>query len=208
MARMSFRGPGPQPGRTQPRDHEATTSSPGSARRMCNLAAMRLRHQPAQVQAQADAARRTLARAVGAVERLGQMRQVFFGHAGAEVAHAQAPAGHRHSLLKTRPAAPARRRCGAARCRSGCAAAAARASGRRARRPMCSSSSRFSRHRAELLGDQLAHQRRQVHGLGLQRGMAAGQAFAFEQLGDQVAHLAQVAQQRVARARPRPPARR
>ena len=50
----------------------------------------------------------------------------------------------------------------------------------------------------ELRRDELAHQRAQVHLLGLQRGVPAGQAFAFQQIGDQVAHLRQVAQQRVA----------
>jgi hypothetical protein len=50
---------------------------------------MRLRNQLAQVQAQAEPSGRTLPRAVGAVERFRQVRQVLVGHAEAEVAHAQ-----------------------------------------------------------------------------------------------------------------------
>ena len=44
-------------------------------------------------------------------------------------------------------------------------------------------------------------QRGQIGRLALKRGVAAGQALAFQQVGDQVAHLRQVAQQRGARGR-------
>ena len=44
--------------------------------------------------------------------------------------------------------------------------------------------------------DHLAHQRVEVDRLALQRRVAGGQPLAFEQVADQVAHLAQVAQQR------------
>ncbi|MNV02865.1 hypothetical protein D3C71_931050 [compost metagenome] len=52
--------------------------------------------------------------------------------------------------------------------------------------------------RAGHLGHDLAHQRSQVDRLALQRGMRAREAFAFEQVADQVAHLVEVAQQRLA----------
>ena len=53
------------------------------------LPAMRLRHQPAQVQAQADTAAAARARAVGAVEGLSQARQLVGCDAGAVVAQAE-----------------------------------------------------------------------------------------------------------------------
>ena len=48
----------------------------------------------------------------------------------------------------------------------------------------------------ELIGHQLRGQRCQVGGLGVQRGVAGGQALAFDEVGDQVTHLGQVVQQR------------
>ena len=44
----------------------------------------------------------------------------------------------------------------------------------------------------------LGHQRRQVGGFAVQRRMRAGQALAFQQIGHQIAHQGQVAQQCVA----------
>src|SRR5690606_32167744 len=55
-------------------------------------AAVRLRHQPAQVHAQANAAGGAGAGAVGSVEGLGQAGELLLGHAGAEVAHLDAHA--------------------------------------------------------------------------------------------------------------------
>jgi len=50
------------------------------------------------------------------------------------------------------------------------------------------------------IGHGLTHQRGQVGGLGLKCAVAGSQAFALEQIVDQLAHLAQVAQQRIAGA--------
>lgn len=51
---------------------------------------------------------------------------------------------------------------------------------------------------ARHLGRHLAHQRRQVDRLALQRHVRACEPLALEQVADQVAHLVQVAQQRLA----------
>jgi hypothetical protein len=47
------------------------------------------------------------------------------------------------------------------------------------------------------LGDDFARRLRQNHRLAVQRGVAGGEALAFEQVGDQAGHLLQVAPQRV-----------
>ena len=56
----------------------------------------------------------------------------------------------------------------------------------------------LQRRAGEVFADQFAYQRIDIDALSLQRSIAGGQAFAFQQVGDQVAHRAQVAQQRVA----------
>ena len=55
------------------------------------------------------------------------------------------------------------------------------------------------RRAGEVFADQFAHQGVDIDALALQRRVAGGQALAFQQVADQVAHRAQVAQQRVAR---------
>ena len=50
---------------------------------------------------------------------------------------------------------------------------------------------------ASELGEDFARQLGQDQGLAVQRGVAGGEAFAFQQVGDQSGHLLQVAQQRV-----------
>ena len=166
---------------------------------------MRLGHHAGQVQAQADPAGAALARIVGAVKGFGQARQLLWRHARAVVAHLDqhvAVVGHAKVEFGRRGAG----RGVAQRVVEQVAQQQARAAGVEPKR--CRQTGRHvHRHigrggaQGGHVADQRMRQRGQIGRLALKRGVAAGQALAFQQVGDQVAHLRQVAQQRGARGR-------
>jgi hypothetical protein len=158
---------------------------------------MRLRHQLAQVQPQAHATGGALAGGIGPVEGLGQMGQLVVRHAGAVVTHRDAQAtafGAQVNFGRVRRVhAVAQRVVEQVAQQQAHAGAVQRQRGQVAGRRQLHGGGTFQ------AGDDLAGQGGQVHRLAVQRGVRAGQALALQQVGDQVAHVAQVAQQGVAR---------
>jgi hypothetical protein len=158
--------------------------------------AMRLRHQPAQVEPRPTPPLAACARAVGAVEGLRQMRQLVGWHAGPEVAHTQGQlaVGLAPNKDDGRLAPPQRR--GARRFPAGCAAAGAAGSGRPARAAWRGPAAASRRCPGQREATAVSRARA---GRSTSSACSAlwpcGQAFAFKQAADQFAHLAQVAQQ-------------